>query len=306
MGQRGAHAVLRQLRKLVAEPGMSQRSDQQLLKQFISQHDEGAVAEVLRRHGPMVLDAACCVLHNRHDAEDVYQATFLVLARKAASIRKQASLASWLYGVAYRLAKKARTSAAKRHNCEEQKTSEVSQTSEVFRNSVMDEMTWREFRLILHQELQRLPDKYRSPLLLCYFEGKTQDEAAEQLQWNKWTLKDRLDSARDLLRRRLTRRGVIPSAALFATLLALDPASAEPEAILDSLAHACSLLAVGQPTAGAVSAQAVKLSALAIRSMAFTQAKLAVGIFFIFGLIAAGAGMATYQISKDDPLQEKK
>ena len=129
----------------------------------------------------MVLDAACCVLHNRHDAEDVYQATFLVLARKAASIRKQASLASWLYGVAYRLAKKARTSAAKRHNCEEQKTSEVSQTSEVFRNSVMDEMTWREFRLILHEELQRLPKHFQAPLLLCYLEGKTRDEAAKEL-----------------------------------------------------------------------------------------------------------------------------
>jgi RNA polymerase sigma factor (sigma-70 family) len=276
------------------------------LRQFIVQHDEGAFTELLRRHGPMVLDAARCVLHNRHDAEDVYQATFLVLAQKAPSIRKQTSLASWLYGVAYRLAMKARTSAAKRHTREAQKTSEVSQTSEVLRHSVMDEMTWRELRLILHEELHRLPDKFRSPLLLCYFEGKTQDEAAEQLGWNKWTLKDRLDQARDLLRRRLTRRGVIPSAALFASLLAREAASAVPATLLDSLAHACSLLAAGQPTAGAVSAQAVQLGAQAIRSMAFTQAKLAVGMVLVFGMIAASAGLATYHASKDDPPQEKK
>jgi RNA polymerase sigma factor (sigma-70 family) len=247
----------------------------------------------------MVLDAARCVLHDRHDAEDVYQATFLVLARKAASIRKQASLASWLYGVAYRLAMKARTSAAKRH-AREQRNTPQGQTS------LMDEMTWREFRLILHEELQRLPDKYRSPLLLCYFEGATQDEAAEQLLWNKWTLKDRLDRARDLLRTRLTRRGVIPSTALFATLLARDVASAVPAALLDSLAHACSLVAAGQPMAGAVSAQAAGLADHAIRGIAFTKAKLAVGMTLAFGMIAAGAGLATYQACKDDPPQEKK
>jgi RNA polymerase sigma factor (sigma-70 family) len=299
MGQRATQTVLRQLRKLVGEPGMSQRSDQQLLQQFISQHDEGAFAELLRRHGPMVLDAARCVLHDRHDAEDVYQATFLVLARKAASIRKQASLASWLYGVAYRLAMKARTSANKRRTRERQSVPKD-------QTSVLDEMSWREFRLILHEELQRLPDKYRSPLLLCYFEGATQDEAAEQLLWNKWTLKDRLDRARDLLRTRLTRRGVIPSTALFAALLARDAASAVPAAVLDSLAHACSLVAAGQPTATAVSAQAAGLADHAIRGIAFTKAKLAVAMILAFGMIAAGAGLATYQACKDDPPQEKK
>jgi len=213
----------------------------------------------------MVLDAARSILHNLHDAEDVFQATFLVLVRKAGSIRKQASLASWLYGVAYRLALKTRIGAVKR-NAREQRPIQQSQTS------AMDEMTWRELRSVLHDELHRLAEKHQAPLILCYFEGKTQDEAAQQLGWNKWTLKDRLEQARDLLRKRLTRRGVIPSAALFATLLARDAASAVPAALLDSMAHACSLVASGQPAAGAVSAQAAGLADHAIRGIAFTKA----------------------------------
>lgn len=273
--------------------------DQQLLQAFVGQGDESAFAELVRRHGPMVLDAARCVLHNLHDAEDVFQATFLMLTRKAGSIRKQSSVASWLYGVAYRLAMKARASAAKRQTREQQRLAQL-------QTSAMDEMTWRELRLVLHEELQRLPQKYQAPLILCYFMGKTQDEAAQQLGWNKWTLKDRLERARDLLRKRLTRRGLIPSAALFATLVSHDTASAVPTALLDSTLNAGMLLATGQATTGAISAQAARLIAQGLRGLAFSKAKLAMTVFLALGMIAAGAGFAAYQMTKNEHPQEKK
>lgn len=195
MAQPTPRTLLGCIRTLAAEPDLSRRPDQDLLRRFISQRDQSAFAALVRRHGPMVLDAARCVLHNLHDAEDVFQATFLVLVRKAGSIRKQSSLASWLYGVAYRLAMKARLGAAKRKARDRRATAPI-------QSSAMDDMTWRELRGVVHEELHRLPAKYRAPVLLCYFEGKTQEEAALQLGWNKWTVKDRLEQARALLRSR--------------------------------------------------------------------------------------------------------
>jgi len=149
----------------------------------------------------MVLGVCGAVLHQRQDAEDVLQATFLVLARKAASIRKREALASWLHGVARRLALKLRARAGRRPAVERSNL-------DLLQARPMDDLTWRELRVVLHEELDQLPEKYRSPLVLCHLEGKTQDEAAHQLGWTSGMLRGRLLRGRDLLRGRLSRRGL--------------------------------------------------------------------------------------------------
>src|SRR5262249_29509686 len=158
------------------------------------------------------------VLCHHQDAEDVFQATFLVLARKAGSIRRQQSVSSWLHGVAFRLAQKAKVQASRRRAQEKPREPGPSMTA-------LDDLSVRELHQLLHEDLERLPEKYRGPLLLCYWEGKTRDEAAELLGWTPGTLKERLERARNLLRGRLTRRGLAPSAALFATLLSQHSAA---------------------------------------------------------------------------------
>ena len=156
---------------------------------------------LVRRHGPLVLSVCRRVLNQEQDAEDIFQATFLVLARKAESIRKQASLGSWLFGVAYRLAQKARASAARRH-AHERRFAAMAET-EIHPEESVDEL-----RSLLDQELLHLPEKYRAPLVLCYLEGKTHLEAARTLGWPSGSMSKRLEQARALLRIRLGRRGV--------------------------------------------------------------------------------------------------
>src|SRR5262249_54354144 len=158
-----------------------------------ARRDEAAFAELVRRYGPTVLSVCRSVLRHEQDAQDAFQATFLVLARRAASIRKQASVGSWLHGVARRLALRPRVAAARRGVHERQAAARPAAAP-------MDDLTWRELRRVLHEELGRLPEKQRVPLLLCYLEGKTQDEAARQLGWTAATLKGRLARGRQRLR----------------------------------------------------------------------------------------------------------
>jgi RNA polymerase sigma factor (sigma-70 family) len=212
MEQTQGTVLLRQVRQFVAAHCPSMQPDQQLLQQFIAERDEAAFAVLVQRHGSMVLAVCRSALHHQQDAEDVGQATFLVLARKAHTIRRQQSLSSWLHGVAYRLASKARTKA-ERQRAREKLVREQSSAS------ALDDLSWRELRDILHEELQRLPDKYRAPLLLCYWEGKTRDEAAAQLGWSPGGFKKCLERARTLLRSRLLGRGLAPSAALVGMLV---------------------------------------------------------------------------------------
>src|SRR5262249_40239936 len=153
------------------------------------------------RHGPMVHNLCRSILHDPHSADDALQATFLVLARKAPSIRKRHSVASWLYGVAYRIALRAKTSATRRRQYERQAPTMSS-------NETAVDLDSRELRGVVHEELQRLPEKYRAPLVLRYLQGKSNEGAALALGWPRGSIAKRLARALDLLRERLLMRGV--------------------------------------------------------------------------------------------------
>src|SRR5215468_4584833 len=160
--------ILQVLRRVVEDQRARELPDQDLLQQFVVRHDEAAFLELLRRHGPMVLGVCRALLPNEADAEDAFQATFLIFVRKAPSIRKTASLASWLHGVAYRTARRAQTEFARRHKHERQAARREA--------SAPDELTWPSVQQVLHEELSRLSERYRAPLTLCYLQGKTLDE----------------------------------------------------------------------------------------------------------------------------------
>jgi RNA polymerase sigma factor (sigma-70 family) len=213
MADRQALLLIRRLHALSeAAPG-SEPADPTLVTRYRDSGDTAALDCLVRRHGPMVLRVARRVLANAHDVDDVFQATFLVLARRACSIRKGESLASWLHGVAYRLALKVRAMTTRRQVIE--RRARPRQTADP-----LDEMTARELLGLLDEELRRLPEKYRSAVLLCCVEGRTHAEAARQLGCPVGTLRSRLERGRELLGARLARRGVSPAAPLLAGLSA--------------------------------------------------------------------------------------
>lgn len=219
-----AGAVLHQIHRLIERDDPENLSDRELLECFILRRDEAAFATLLHRHGPMVMRVCRRVLHDWHAAEDAFQATFLVLARKAASVRRREGVGGWLHGVAYRLALKALRQARRRS---------PDPTAAAAAPDPLDQLTLREAQTVLDEELHKLPAKYREPLLLCYLEEKTRDEAARQLKWPLGTLKSRVERGRDLLRVGLERRGLTLSAVLTAVTLA--PRNAEAALSADAL-----------------------------------------------------------------------
>jgi RNA polymerase sigma factor (sigma-70 family) len=251
MATMNLNGCVRRLGRGMKAETLGEQSDRQFVERFLAAHDEAAFEALLRRHGPMVYRVCWRVLQQDQDVEDAFQATFLLLAQKLQTVRKQASLASWLHGVAHRVALKAKAWAATRSRHEHRAAAS--------RTGPADDVTWRELRGILDTELARLPDRWRLPLILCYLESRTQDEAAVQLGWSKNTLRRRLEEAREALRRRLARAGV-RTAALSAFLLS-DCASpaALPPGLIASAAEAAARVATGQATATVASAGAAAL-----------------------------------------------
>jgi RNA polymerase sigma factor (sigma-70 family) len=254
--------ILRHIRRLVAGP-QAAAPDRDLLRGYLECRDEAAFAALVERHGPMVLGVCRSVLRHRHDAEDAFQATFLVLARKAQAIRRPDGLASWLHGVAYRLALKARASAARRQALEQAAPAPAPSA---------DDLSWGEVRTILHAELAALPERFRAPLVLCYLQGLTQDEAARRLGWSATTVKGRLQRGRDLLRGRLERRGLGLVAALGAVALTGEALARSMPPELAAAAARAALSLPGEATGGTAAAlargalcpsAATKLSAVA-------------------------------------------
>jgi RNA polymerase sigma factor (sigma-70 family) len=230
----------------------------------------------------MVLSVCRRVLRDPHEAEDVLQAVFLVLARKAASICKQESVGCWLHGVAHRLALKAKAETARRRN------REAKGAARPFENSLC-KMTWEEIEPILDEELGRLADKHRAPLVLCYLEGKTRDEAAQQLGWSIRTLLRRLREGRELLRGRLTRRGVTLGAALItASLLTSGASAAVPKMLLNSTIKAAMWIATGGAAGSVVSAKVAALTQGVLRTMFLSKLKVISAGLLIAGLLVCG------------------
>src|SRR6478672_9397573 len=216
-------------------------TDAQLLRQFIEAGDHRAFEALLARHGPMVLGTARRLVATATDADDVFQAVFLSLARLAKTIRRGQSVPNWLHRATCRIAARARKRrVVSIENAPEPSTPTTAET----------ELVWREVRTALDEELQRLPERLRSPLLLCYLSGVTRDEAAEQLGWSLSTLKRRLDEGRTALRGRLERRGI--SAAGLA-LVVLSPGALDAE-VRPALVKACLDAVSGKATAARVSA----------------------------------------------------
>jgi RNA polymerase sigma factor (sigma-70 family) len=263
--------------------------DGQLLRQFASQRDETAFAALMQRHGAMVLGVCRRALGQSQDAEDVFQATFLLLARKAGSIRKPESVGSWLYGTAYRLTVRARANAIQRRACERQ----VEQMPPA---DPMREVIGRELRLVLDEELSQLPEKYRAPLVLCYLEGKTNRQAAQELGWSEGSMSWRLARGRQLLGEQLTRRGLILSGAPLALLLAEEARAAPvPAELVQSTLQAASLGAVGRVTEGLLSAQVIALVAGPSHVLLPSKLKIAAAIVLATSILAGSAGAIVLQ-----------
>lgn len=274
--------ALRYLRQIAA-PADGSKLDADLLERYVASHDGAAFARLVERHGPLVLGVCRRVLHNHHDAEDAFQATFLVLARKARNIRQRGALAGWLYKVAYHLSVKLRASVERRRQLERQSRPAQQQATN-------DQITWGELRLVLDEELSRLPEKYRAPLLLCCLAGRTRDEAAEQLGWTLGSLKMRLERGRQLLRNRLARRGLTASAALLTMLLAQHATANPVPAILATTTLKAALLFAAGKTAAALSAQAVSLAEFGLSAGA-SMTKLFGTMVVLLTLIGMAAGL---------------
>ncbi len=194
----------------------AKETDRQLLERFVADADANAFASLVQRHGPMVLGVCRQILRQEQDAEDAFQATFLVLSRKAGSIRAAEALPSWLYGVARRLALRSKSAVARRQ------AREVALV-EAPPASLAPDSAVEDLAPVLHEEIGRLPEKYRIPFVLCYLDGKTNEEAAQRLGCPSGTVFSRLARARERLRTRLTRRGLaLPAGVLTATLAALS------------------------------------------------------------------------------------
>jgi RNA polymerase sigma factor (sigma-70 family) len=236
----------RTLRQFLTGAGAPQLTDRELLERFAEGQDDTAFAALVRRHGPMVLGSCRRILHGLQDAEDVFQATFLALARKAGQVRRSEAVAGWLHRVASRLALKVRQQSERRVARERRAAVRPAPDP-------LAEVSGRELCIALDEELSRLPDSYRAPLLLCCLEGLSRDEAARRLGWAAGALKGRLERGRELLRQRLGRRGI----ALSAGLASLALTGSGRAAVSPALA-AAAVQAAARGTA-AVSARAVEL-----------------------------------------------
>lgn len=277
-------AVVRHIRALAERSHDETLPDRLLLERFIHQRDEAAFALLVRRHGGLVLGVARRILHEVHAAEDVFQNTFLTLARRAASIRKPDALASWLYGVASRLASQARLQEARR-------TKREHVAAKPSCEDATEAGAWRELGAVLDEELQRLPEKCRAPLVLIYFSGLTQEAAARQLEWSLGTLRRRLERGKRLLHDRLLRRGVSLSVGLLTTAIAQSAVEAALPALL-----------VERTVQQAVQIAATQATGWIFGTVLLSRAKIALMLGLLF---TAGVGLAVLPRMPRQPAEEK-
>lgn len=265
--------------------------DGELLEIFILERDEAAFEALVRRHGPMVFGVCRRILRNDADAEDAFQATFLVLVHKANSIRPRGMVSNWLYGVAHNTALKARAMIQQRQRKEKEagKMPKAGQREEA----------WQQMQSVVDAELSRLPDKYRVPIVLCDLEGKSIKEAVRHLGWPQGTVASRLTRGRALLARRLSKHGVLMSTGLLAGALSASAVSASvPVALTMATVQAGCLLAAGKAVAAVgASATALALADGMLKSMLLVKLKLATAVVLLAASLTAGIGVYSYSRS---------
>jgi RNA polymerase sigma factor (sigma-70 family) len=284
------------LRRAVAPSGGA-LTDGQLLARFVAARDEAAFAALVRRHGPMVLGVCRRVLRHAQDAEDAFQAAFLVLARKAASVVRGEAVGSWLYRVAYRTAREAGAKSARRRARERQ--------VEVMPHPEVGPEEARDWLPLLDHELRRLPEQYRAAVVLCDLEGRSRREAARQLWLPEGTLSCRLARARTLLARRLARHRLALSGAALTAALA-EACAAVPPALVGSTAEAALLVTVAPAAAaGVVSAHVVALTEGVLKAMLLVKLKTVTAVLCGLTALGLGTGGVLYQARAraSDPTQ---
>jgi RNA polymerase sigma factor (sigma-70 family) len=282
------------------------KTDGQLLAQFLNERDEAAFATLVRRHGPMVLGVCRRILGNQADADDAFQAAFIVLVRKAASLTSRSALGDWLHGVARRTALRARADAARRRVKEQIVERDARSQAGAWERGAECRNDWLP---LLDEELSRLPEKYRLPIVLCDLEGNTRHEAAKRMGWPEGTVASRLVRGRALLAKRLIRSAQVFSGVLTMTLAGGAVQAALPLTLVQSTVQAAALVAAGKLTVqGVLSAKALILAQGVIQSMFWNKMKL--GAFALFVALVCGIGYGTFALSPSDagtqPPAEKK
>jgi RNA polymerase sigma factor (sigma-70 family) len=287
--------LLRHIRKLAARGCSLERSDPQLLEDFSTSRDEAAFSTLVARHGPMVLRVCRRVLNHEQDAEDSFQATFVVLAQQSSSIRKPEALAEWLHGVAYRTAMEAKRKAARRRKHEARLRTLPPKTAA--------NQTWDDVQAILDEEIQRLPAAFRATFVLCALEGKSGPEAAAALGIRPGTVSSRLTRARQRLQQRMARRGIELSA-LWAALAVTESAGkvGVPALLASATVRSGLLAAAGGTAAAMIPAHVATLAAGVTTAMFLTKAKIATLIVVTVSLLAGSAGVLTHQALTGKPL----
>jgi RNA polymerase sigma factor (sigma-70 family) len=275
---------LRQLNRLRLGPAAG-LSDKQLLNRFARDRSEEAFAILVERHGPLVLGLCRRVLRHEQDAEDAFQATFLVLARKAGAIRWRETVGGWLYAVAQRVAAKAHSTRFR--DCEVDTDSFPENAREP-----SEATAHRELLTILDDELLQLPPRYRAPLILCYLEGKSHTEAAAELGWPVGTVKGRIARAKEHLRVRLTRRGVALSVSVLAMEALPESIAAVPLRLAGTTVRVAGLFAaVDGAAAGMLPGHVAELAQAVSNSLTTVKLKLTVAFLLLASTFTASAGM---------------
>jgi RNA polymerase sigma factor (sigma-70 family) len=301
--------IVTRLRRVSVPPGGVDLTDRQLLARFIGQRDEAAFAALVNRHGPMVLGVCRRLLGNVHDADDAFQATFIILVHKAASLKSCELVGNWLYGVAYNTALAARAKRGRRRSKEKQ----VLGMTEPATTQPDD---WSDLRPLLDQELSQLADSYREAIVLCDLEGKSRKQAARELAIPESTFSGRLTTGRRQLAKRLVRHRITLSVGALATVLSQRAVSAcVPMPLVASTVKAATTVAAGSATAAVVSASVVALTEGVMRTMFLTKVKtasaLVTGFLLASGVVVVGltpsaplAAQAGNSKEKPAPIEE--
>jgi len=296
--------VVHQLERLFGHGTVTGLSEEQLLDRFATARDESAFEALVERHGPMVLGVCRQFLRDPNDVDDAFQATFLVLVRKAGSLRQKDLLGNWLYGVACRVALRSRTVGIRRHTrvaLSEQVEGLAGNGGSCRSEPVSESVLRDEEGPLVHEEVNHLPRKYRTPIVLCYFEGLTHDQAAARLGWPVGTVKGRLSRARDLLRTRLSRRGVAVSSAALTAHLAGAELKASVPASLSHLTLNAALAVVAQGGAAITASSAVSLPVASltegvVQTMILSQIKsIVIPVLVAAGVLTTGASVIAFQ-----------